>query len=614
MAPPLRSAAARRAATFSFGLALALSACGGESPREQHAALERGRVPIVVFLADTLRADRLGCYGYDRPTSPRLDAFAAEGVRFENCLAQSTWTKPTTASLLTGLYPSRHGATTDTAALGDELVTLAEVLSAEGYRCAAFGFNPHIFGGTGFEQGFDTFVGIEPPALPRAYPRAEEIVDRALAWLDEVPAGEPYFLYVHVFDPHAPYDPPEPYRSRFDRGFRGERDTYYMMQRRVHATDLSVDEWEHYRDSYDAEIAYTDAQFGRLLDAVDLDETAVVFVSDHGEELFDHGGWSHTPTMYQELLHVPLIASFPPLRATHRGVAREDLVLQVDLFPTVHDLLGLAPPEDLPGSSLLAKALGALPPTPFGISEAEEFHTFKKAVVANRLKYVRTWSPEEGEVLFDLDEDPGETRDVLSARVDDWADLKRTLDEHVEGAPARYALRFENRGDALVTLFGYVVTDVDHVQGSQLSGCELHHEGAEDWDGPFLFEEHELDGRMRKAVQFTLRTAPGDADGFVFAPAADEERIELLLRVDVDPVDLAHVHLGASGEAPLTDPIALDLTDPERYASAGPGGGDDPDAPYAVWVWRSLDAVASDAELSPEQVEALSKIGYMGDR
>ena len=598
----------------ALGPALGLGAGGGgDAADAAHAALERGPTPLVVILIDTLRADRLGSYGYDRPTTPHLDAFADAAVRFERCLAQSTWT-PSTASLLTGLYPSRHGATSPFLALDASHETLAELLRAQGYATAAIGSNPHIFGGTGFQQGFDTFVS--PPVTDEklGYVRAEELVDAALAWLDAAPADQPTFLYLHLFDPHAPYAPPEPYRARFDRGERGAKDAWYMLRRGVHPEDLSAADRAHFADLYDGEVAYADAQVGRLLAALDLDETAVVVVSDHGEELFDHGGWSHTPTLYDELVRVPLLVSFPSLRAAGRGgTVVTELVQQVDLWPTLLDQLGLPARAELPGRSLLATALGAGTPHDHGVSEVSELGRYKKAVVGGEMKYIRTWAPAEGEELFDLARDPRETENVVADRSAEAQALRRLLDAHVAGAPARYALQLENATDELVTMTGYLVTETDRVSGSELVDCELHQDGGADWDGPFLFTQHEVDGTVLEVVQFTLRTAPGDIDGLVFTPSARERTLELRCRLNGAPLDPAWVHVGADGAGVAdTEAIELDLADAARYQSATAPGAASTAAPLALSIWRALDASGEKQTLTDEERARLEQLGYAG--
>jgi arylsulfatase A-like enzyme len=593
--------------------ALALAACAcSRSPAERYADLDRGDVPIVVVLIDTLRADRLGCYGYGRPTSPHLDAFAEEAVLFERCIAPSTWTRPSTASLFTGLLPSRHGATSAQVGLGGERWTIAEALRERGYRTAAFGSNPHVFRDTGFDQGFETFVE-PPPESPRVpYARGEEIVDRALGWLEERRGGEPWFLYVHLFDPHAPYDPREPYRARFDRGERGQHDAWTMLQRDAEPEDLGAADRAHMVDLYDAEVAYADAQVGRLLAAIDLDATAVLVLADHGEELFDHGGWSHEPTMYDELLHVPLIASFPALRAAGaRGERVGDLALLVDVLPTVLDLVGAEAREGLTGRSLLAKALGAGPATPFAISEADQFGQFRKSVRSAGAKVVRSWSPERGERIFDLAADPGETRSVAPSALPEAARLGGVLDEHLRGARGRYHVRFENRSGANAVLIGVLVSEIARVEGLELVDGELEHEGGADWDGSFATRDHTEDGRSFLGVEFTLRTLPGDRDGVAFESLADDHTLRLFVSLAGAPFDPAWIHLGAGGASPDAAEVGIVLSDPDLFAGAEPppAAGD---APFALSIWRTDDASGGAVEMTAEDRAALEKLGYFG--
>ena len=603
-----------------LALALALvPACGG-SASEVQAGEGPPRPSVVVILLDALRADHLGCYGYDRPTSPRIDAFARESVLFENTLAQSTWTKPSTATVLTGLYPSHHGATTPYIRLAEGHETLAELLAHEGYSTAAFGFNPHVFGDTGFDQGFEVFQTPPNESDHLGYPRGAAIVDRALEWLAETGKGgaageQPFFLYVHLFDTHAPYDPVEPYRARFDRGVHGEHDAWYMLRMDVDPADLSEADWSHYVDLYDGEVAYADAQVGRLLDALDLDRTAVILLADHGEELSDHGGWSHDPTLHAELLHVPMIASFPALRAGgFQGARIQELAQQIDVVPTVLDLLGLPERTSLPGRSLCMKARGDGQPALAGFSEVDIFGSFKKSVVEGGAKYIHSWSPEAREELYDLAQDPGEHQDLLAQRPEQAARLRALLEAHVREAPARFAFVAENRSQETVHLTGFLVTENERVSGSDLIDCEFDVEGAPDFDGPFLFVDPEAGGRVMKAVQFTLRTRPGDSDGFYFTPPDGETRLEVHLRVGDDIVPPGEVFLGAAREHPgSTDPIVLDLTDPERYASAvrPPASSEEP---YALYFWRTLDAALAEEDLPPGTRDALQRLGYTGDR
>lgn len=179
-------------------------------PREPH--------DLIVVLVDTLRADRLGAYGHDRQASPRIDELADRAILFARCIAQSTWTLPSVASLLTGLLPSEYGVHRFNSTLDEDLTMLAELLQENGYATAGFVSNPLVSGPRqGMGQGFDVFETPTPEDDRVAYARAEVVVDDTIAWLENTDE-RPFFLYAHLIDPHAPYDPPEPFRSRFDRG------------------------------------------------------------------------------------------------------------------------------------------------------------------------------------------------------------------------------------------------------------------------------------------------------------------------------------------------------------------------------------------------------------
>lgn len=316
-------------------LACTLVGCTGEAPAERD-----GR-NVLLVIVDTLRADKLGCYGNPRGLTPHLDALAAESLVFENASAHAPWTLPSTASLLTSLYPREHGAggrVPEFTALAPEVETLAQRLGAAGYRTGMIAnviFLGELFGLTrGFEhvdvESFEDNVHLRSAAAT---------TDAALAWLDATDA-EPFFLLVHYFDPHAVYDPPQPYRRRFaeekDRegGLRfGTREQ--MVGLRTGAFSPGPGLVRRAEALYDGEIAYTDEHLGRLFDGLSErgleDSTLVVFTSDHGEEFREHGGLEHGHTLYSELLHVPLLVRVPGEEAARmpHGVGL------VDVAPTI---------------------------------------------------------------------------------------------------------------------------------------------------------------------------------------------------------------------------------------------------------------------------------------
>ena len=254
---------------------------------------------VLIFLVDTLRADHLGCYGYDRPTSPNIDRFAAGAVRFDHPIAQSSWTRPTTASILTGLYPHNHGARTRNQNLGEAVPYLPELLPSLGYRALGVSTNGNAGVDFGFRRGFDHFKQMEEStSRPGTHVPVWRAVDETLEWLQRIGPEDSFFVFLHVTDPHAPYAPPEHLRQQFaTEAPLGPG----ILDNNEPAGDGHTT--QSLEDLYDAEIAFVDEHFGRMLDQLDrrgfLDDTLVVFVSDHGEEFMDHGSHGHGATLDQ---------------------------------------------------------------------------------------------------------------------------------------------------------------------------------------------------------------------------------------------------------------------------------------------------------------------------
>lgn len=345
------------------------------------------RPNVVIYLVDTLRADRLGCYGYPRPTSPHLDRFAEGATLFETAVAQAPWTRPSVASVLTGLGPLAHGVRTLEDRLPDAADTLAERLRAAGYRTAAFSTNAHVGADTGFAQGFDDFH-----FLPQEDSAA--VSRRAAAWLDQRGEG-PFFLYVHTLDPHSPYTPPLDLRRKFAPGARPEagslehvRRIYAVRGKRRAARIAEVD------PLYDAEIAANDRSFGALLSALRerklFDESLIVFVSDHGEALGERGAFGHAQSLYAEELDVPLVVKLP---GQTRGERVSRLAQHVDLLPTVLAAAGLPPAPGLPGRDLFGPP-GEREPAAF--SHLSYRGREGMSVVADGWKRIEPWSRKLG--------------------------------------------------------------------------------------------------------------------------------------------------------------------------------------------------------------------------
>ena len=360
---------------------------------------------VVVVTIDTLRADRLHCYGYQRIETPTLDSLAAGGALFEHAVAQVPLTPPSHASIFTGTYPTVHKVrNTGGFALQPSARTLAKILQERGWDTAAFVGAAALKKAFGFSQGFAVYddempqSGKKQEVAEESQRKAGEVVDRALAWLD-AQSGKPFFLWVHLYDPHAPYDPPAPYSKQY-----------------------------HDR-LYDGEIAYTDHELGRLIAALDKkaapEKTLIVVLADHGESLGEHGEKSHGVFLYDSTLHIPLIVRGPGVPA---GVRISQQVRTIDILPTVLDLMGGAGPAECQGRSVTPLFSGK--PVPAQSSYGETIYPKMnmhwaelRAVRTDRWKYIRAPKPE----LYDLEHDPAETKNIIGDHPKEFRELNQQL-------------------------------------------------------------------------------------------------------------------------------------------------------------------------------------------
>lgn len=325
------------------------------SPERAPASLANPRPPhVVLFLVDTLRRDRLGVYGNTRGLTSRTDRFATESILFEEAVAQSSWTKPSVASVLTGLDPLHHGTSAVDSRLPESFELLSERLQRAGYETAAVSSNRHIDARSGFAQGFDDFYfeGIVS---------AERVIDRAFDWLDRRTRARPFFLYLHLIDPHAPYEPPQAERERFaatvsDPSVGSRQGLLSLYRRRPRSRSAEI---EDIQLLYDAEVAAMDSQFGRLLDGLAqrgiYDNTLLIFLSDHGEEFDEHGFLGHGRNLFAQSLAIPLIIkpSMSSASPIPPGTRIQGPAQHLDIITTVLSAATL-PTAGLPGIDLLA--------------------------------------------------------------------------------------------------------------------------------------------------------------------------------------------------------------------------------------------------------------------
>jgi len=343
-----------------LGLLVLMAGC------HQGGLLRQARAPklnVVLITIDTLRADHLGCYGYSGTKTPNIDQLAKDGALFSRCYTPVPVTLPSHLSIMTGLYPLSHGVHNNgTFVAGPELLTLAEILKGRGYQTAAFVGSFVLDRRFGLDQGFDVYDDYmskdkTQPLLLYNERKAEDVVTEADKWLKENGKNKPFFLWMHCFDPHAPYEPPEPFATAYKK------------------------------IPYDGEISYTDQMLGKFIATMKemniWDQTLVIFTADHGEGLGDHGEKTHAIFIYDSTLHVPLIMRYPKLLPQDRKISQE--VCTIDIFPTVLDLMSAKTNKGCQGKSLMGLFEGKDEPVRSELF-CETYYPF----------YNHGWSPIEG--------------------------------------------------------------------------------------------------------------------------------------------------------------------------------------------------------------------------
>ena len=370
-----------------------LSSCGRYKPRKFN---------VLLITIDTLRADHLSCYAPSHAKTPNIDALASKGVVFTHAFAHVPMTLPSHTSILTGTLPIYHGIHDNNGfVLSTRIKTLAEVLKGEGYSTGAFVGAFPLDSRFGLYHGFDTYDDNYPSKNPFSffYPerKAEQVVDLAIAWLKKVKKDK-WFLWVHVFDPHQPYAPPEPFSSQYKN------------------------------DLYSGEVAYVDFALGKLFEFLKtegfLENTLIIITADHGESLGEHGEKTHGYFAYNSTLHVPLIISLPVKFKPGRN---SQFVSHIDIFPTVCDVLGIKKPDQLQGRTLLPALLG---------EKIREIPIYFESLSPY---YTRGWAPLRGIIwkgykyidlpikeLYDLRKDFQESKNL--AKKVDWSRFKRKLE------------------------------------------------------------------------------------------------------------------------------------------------------------------------------------------
>ena len=388
------------------------------------------RPDVVLISVDSLRADHLSSYGYSRPTSPFFDQLATEGVRFAHARSASPWTLPAHTTMLTGQLPSTHRVVEDGMAIDPSIPVLAEVMGAQGYATAGVVSTLYVSRMFGFDRGFDYFTDFE--ILTERSNRnnkitIEDVVDEAIKFVSKQSAGKPVFLFLHVYDVHYNYLPPEPYASRFDRPSNDDdpkyKNYFYFLENPLTAAQMT-----HQINQYDESILYVDDQFSRLGDALGRAGRAVqwVITSDHGEEFGERDTWGHAHTLYSEQLHIPLIMSGPGIPA---GQVVEGWVGNHDIAPTIAGWAGAPGVLQAEGMDLAPILAGDITPPPRAfLAETSRFKTNKVSILEDDLRLEWNLNTDKAELYAPLS-DMVEQTDLADARPEDVARLQERIQE-----------------------------------------------------------------------------------------------------------------------------------------------------------------------------------------
>ncbi len=555
---------------------------------------------VLIFLIDTLRLDHVGCYGYPRPTTPAIDAFARDAIRLTQLTPQSSWTRPSVASLLTSTYPTTHGANDKLDKMREGMPKFAEVLARNGYETQGMTCNANCLPIWNMGKEFARYKQLpwHDDAL---------LIDETIAALDNT-HGRPCFFYVHAMGPHDPYEAPSQPRRFMNLDDKVDR----------HLETLAKDprELKEAVALYDAEIAHTDAQFARLVTKLKTlrlyEDSLIVVLSDHGEEFLDHGGWNHGTTLYEELLRVPCLIKLPGNALA--GEVRDGLAEMLDLAPTIADYLGLEVPPEMEGTSLRPMLERKESVKDMGYASLQFYKSNMHAARTSELKYIR--DAEKGESWFDLAKDPRESTPLPTpptggeplARY-----VHRVIQSEVyglnllilagesEGGEIHGEIHDAALGKVRIVYPGRKVTLEEEEPGSARFSFVLEKAPEQ--------ERFEKEGEKRDKLhvpewEFKQTCAVIRAD----LPPGAQPRINLTL--DGKPIDLARVTAGPAGIHRVLDGSAVSLAE----LIAPPAAYDPLNLPKAfgvcLWYVPRAETVALDA-IDPETREAMRALGYL---
>jgi len=393
----------------------------------------RSKGPNIIFISiDALRADRLSCYGYHRNTSPNIDRLTSQGVLFKNAFSQATWTLPSHASIFLSQYVWRHKVNTGKKRLGNSFTTLAEILRDRNYTTCAFVGGGLLSSGYGFNQGFEIYDDGSPRR--RRFYEISSYINKLLSWLESV-KNRKFFLFIHTFDVHGPYNPPAPYFDLYTKGCcEGKHlrtSKGIIVPRRLDASKLTSGEINYIMAVYDGGINYVDDQLGKIFEKLNqlgiYENTIIIITADHGQGFKEHGSLKHGYKPYIELVHVPLIMRGPGIP---RNRTYENWVQHIDIAPTILEILNIPQRKEMQGRSILSLMNNC---------EIEEyFSTYSWGLEGSQgpvslrtKKWTYIMKHNKPDELYDRINDPKEQNNVIEKRPLIAQKLKKDLEDFI---------------------------------------------------------------------------------------------------------------------------------------------------------------------------------------
>jgi arylsulfatase A-like enzyme len=558
----------------------------------------------IVILVDTLRQDHLHCYGYERETSPNIDAFREDSVMFTGLIPSSSWTRPSVASLLTSTYPAVHGAQDRGDRVRDGVQWLAPVFAQHGYETLAILTNPNCISTWGFGVDFQRTFEMEMRQWLRA-DTDSDAMGLGNGWIREL-AHRPYLMYLHAMAPHSPYEPPPPYDTMF-------------------GTSASVK--EQTVNLYDGEIAHFDALFGETIAELKklgvYDSSLIVLLSDHGEEFWDHGGTLHGFTLYEEQLRVPLIVKFPGNK--HAGVQFDGILEMIDVAPTMLDILGLPAEPRFQGKSFAPYIGTGDTPRPVGYADLQLDDRSMRAARTLTTKLISN-AVENTDTYFDLAADPRELT-PLDAPPEQASAIQQYMNQTamLGNSGLHVLITHDSKSEALLTgrLRGTELTDVSLRYPASMSESRQLDDStfefsvtfpeSKDAKVPSLRWQEAMEDDQFLQV-FVAQSGDGTLTEQNYAEVVGQVPINATLHIELsldgETFPESQTHLGEIGANGVLNGVELRIADlvasPFAFDPAALPAGT---AAY-VWYLPGPETIADD-ELDPELRESLEALGYI---